>query len=113
MPVLVTLNIFFQELWTEVGTQIQSGKQFSAPLFESNLVPKGMAQMLHSAEKGGKLASVMEQVAGFAEEELKSQIAEMTKYIEPAMILIMGAIIGTVALALLLPIFTISQVIAK
>jgi type IV pilus assembly protein PilC len=106
-------NVFFQELWDRVSTQIQTGKQFSSALFESSLVPKGMAQMLHSAEKGGRLAIVMEQVAGFAEMELKEQIADMTRYIEPAMITMMGAIIGTVALALMLPIFTISKVIVK
>ena len=68
--------------------------------------------MLHAAEKGGKLGSVMEQVAGFSEIELKETIAELTKYIEPCMILVMGLIIGGVAMALLLPIFTISKVMA-
>jgi type IV pilus assembly protein PilC len=55
----------------------------------------------------------MEQVAGFAEQELKEKIAEMTRYIEPIMIVTMGCIIGGVALALLLPIFTISKVMAQ
>jgi type IV pilus assembly protein PilC len=106
-------NVYFQDLWRNVGLQIQSGKQFSEPLFQNPLVPKSMAQMLHSAEKGGRLAIVMEQVSGFAEEELKEEIAAMTRYIEPAMIMLMGGIIGTVALALMLPIFTISKVIVK
>jgi type IV pilus assembly protein PilC len=106
-------NVYFRELWEEVGRQIQAGKQFSEPLFQNPLVPKSMAQMLHSAEKGGRLASVMELVSGYAEEELKEQIAEMTRYIEPAMIVIMGGIIGTVAIALMLPIFSISHVMAK
>jgi type IV pilus assembly protein PilC len=106
-------NTYFRDLWEEVSNQIQSGKQLSEPLFESNLVPKSIAQMLHSAEKGGKLAQVMEQVATFSEQELKEKIADMTKYIEPIMITIMGALIGGVALALMLPIFTISRVIAK
>jgi type II secretory pathway component PulF len=69
--------------------------------------------MLHSAERSGKLAQVMEQVSGYAEEELKASIADMTRYIEPIMISIMGGIIGTVVMALMLPIFTISKVIVK
>jgi type IV pilus assembly protein PilC len=72
-----------------------------------------MAQMLHSAEKGGRLATVMETVSGYAEVELKEQIAEITRYIEPAMIVVMGGIIGTVAIALMLPIFSISRIMAK
>jgi type IV pilus assembly protein PilC len=56
---------------------------------------------------------VMDQISGFAESELKEQIAELTRYIEPLMIMVMGIIIGGVALALLLPIFTISRVVAS
>jgi type II secretory pathway component PulF len=69
--------------------------------------------MLHSAERSGKLAQVMEQVAEYAEQELKHSIADMTRYIEPIMIAIMGGIIGSVVLALMLPIFTISKVIVR
>jgi type IV pilus assembly protein PilC len=106
-------NTYYRELWGRVSEQIQAGKQLSEPMFQSNLVPRGITQMLHSGEKSGKLAMVMEQVSGYAEQELKEQIAEMTRYIEPAMIIIMGIIIGGVALALLLPIFTMSRVVAS
>jgi type IV pilus assembly protein PilC len=106
-------NSYFKNLWDEVSRQIQAGKQFSEPLFADPLVPRSVSQMLHSAERSGRLAQVMEQVAGYAEEELKHSIAEMTRYIEPLMIAIMGGIIGTVVLALMLPIFTISKVIVR
>ncbi len=109
----LTDNTYFRDLWASAERDIQSGKQFSDPLFESPLVPRAISQMLHSGEKSGKLAYVMEQVSGFAETELKEQIAQMTRYIEPLMIVVMGFIIGGVALALLLPIFTISKVVAS
>jgi len=104
-------NIYFHDLWDSVLEQIKAGKQMSDPLFASNLVPRGISQMLHSAEKSGKLATVMEQVAGYSETELKENITEMTRYIEPAMIVAMGFIIGGIAMAMLLPIFTISKVL--
>jgi type IV pilus assembly protein PilC len=106
-------NSYFRDLWSRVADQLQTGKQLSEPLFASPLVPRSVSQMIHSGEKSGKLAFVMEQVATHAETELKDKIAELTRYIEPAMIVIMGAIIGGVALALLLPIFTISRVVAN
>jgi type IV pilus assembly protein PilC len=106
-------NTYFRELWDDVSAQIQVGKQLSEPLFQSNLVPRSISQMLHSGEKGGKLSQVMEQVAGFSETELKERIASLTRYIEPIMIMVMGLIIGGVAMALLLPIFTISRVMAS
>ena len=105
-------NVYFQELWQEVSLKIQSGKQLSEPLASSSLVPRSVAQMINSGERGGKLAFVMEQIAGFSEQELKETISELTRYIEPAMIVVMGFIIGGVALALMLPIFTISRVVA-
>jgi type IV pilus assembly protein PilC len=85
----------------------------SEPMSQTPLVPRSVAQMIHSGEKGGKLAFVMEQVSNYAEAELKEQITNLTRYIEPAMICVMGFIIGGVALALLLPIFTISRVMAS
>jgi type IV pilus assembly protein PilC len=105
-------NGYYRDLWTGVGQQIQAGKQFSDPLFASSLVPRSVSQMLKSAEKGGKLAVVLEQVAGYSEQELKEKIAEVTRYIEPIMIMVMGLIIGGVSLALLMPIFSISKVMA-
>lgn len=109
----LTENQYFRELWTGVGEQIQAGKQLSEPMFASPLVPRSVSQMLHSGEKSGKLAFVMEQVSTYAEAELKEQIANLTRYIEPAMICLMGLLIGGVAMALLLPIFTISRVVAN
>jgi type IV pilus assembly protein PilC len=106
-------NVYYRELWDEVLQQIQTGKQMSEPLSHSPLVPKSVAQMIHSGEKSGKLGQITEQVAEFSEQELKETITELTRYIEPAMIVVMGAIIGGVALALMLPIFTISRVVAK
>lgn len=108
----LTDNSYFRELWNDVLRKIQDGKQMSEPLSNSPLVPRSVAQMIHSGEKSGKLAQVMEQVACFSEQELKDKISELTRYIEPAMIVVMGLLIGGVALALMLPIFTISRVVA-
>ncbi|MBV8781777.1 MAG: type II secretion system F family protein [Phycisphaerae bacterium] len=105
-------NVYFEELWKDVSLKIQTGKQLSEPLSASPLVPRSVAQMISSGERGGKLGFVMEQIATFSEQELKETIAELTRYIEPAMIVVMGFIIGGVALALMLPIFTISRVVA-
>jgi type II secretory pathway component PulF len=105
-------NFYFRQLWEQIGRQIQTGRQLSEPLFQSPLVPRSTSQMISSGEKSGKLASVMEQVAVYAEQELKEQIASLTRYIEPVMIVVMGLIIGGVSMALLLPVFTISKVMA-
>ncbi len=107
-------NSYFRDMWDEVSDQIHAGKQLSEPLFQQpHLVPRSVAQMLLSGEKSGKLNTVLEQVASYSEQEMRDKITEMTRYIEPAMIVIMGAIIGGITLALLLPVFTISRVVAQ
>lgn len=107
-------NSYFRDLWDDVSNQIHAGKQLSDPLFEQpHLVPRAVAQMLRSGEKSGKLSSVLEQVATYSEQEMREKIAELIRYIEPAMIVVMGAIIGGITLALLLPVFTISRVVAQ
>jgi len=105
-------NVYFREMWRDVSDKIQTGKQMSDALMNNPLVPRSIAQMIHAGEKSGKLSFVLESISGFSEQELKEKISDLTRYIEPAMIVVMGAIIGGVALALMLPIFTISKVVA-
>jgi hypothetical protein len=62
-------------------------RQLSETMMDHPLVPRAISQMIHSGEKSGKLAFVMDQVSGFAEQELKEQIADLTRYIEPIMII--------------------------
>jgi type IV pilus assembly protein PilC len=109
----LSANSYFTQLWNDVHDQITNGNPFSQPLSQSKLVPASMTRMLASGEKGGKLAMVMEQVSTFAEHELKEKIHELTRYIEPAMIAIMGVLIGGVTMALLLPVFRISSVVSQ
>ena len=101
----------YAALWSVSEDKIRSGVPFSESLRGSGgLVPASVTQMLHSGEAGGRLAQVTERVAEHAEIELKETITDLTRYIEPAMIVLMGAIIGGMTMAMLLPVFTVSRV---
>ena len=102
----------FARLWENVGVALQQGHQLSEPLFSSHLIPRAVSQMIAAGERTGKLAEVMERVAKFCDREMKDQLRSCTAMIEPIMITAMGGIIGTVVMALLLPIFTISKVMS-
>ena len=54
----------------------------------------------------------MDKIATHSEEELETAVKQVTAFIEPVMILIMGLVIGGVAIALLLPIFSMSSVLS-
>jgi len=108
----VTTNHHFDELWDEVDQRLRNGSQLSGPLFSSELIPRSVAQMVFAGEKAGRLGDVMYRVADYTEEEFDEQVKQATSYIEPAMVVTLGAIIGFVAISLLLPIFQVSQVVS-
>jgi type IV pilus assembly protein PilC len=108
----VTNNVHYQEMWDRVDHRIQQGAQLSEPLGESGLFPASITRMVKSGEKSSQLGHVMEQVAEFAEGDFDSAVERATQFIEPVMILFMGILIGAVAISLLLPIFSISKVVA-
>jgi len=107
----VTNNVYYEELWDGVTQTIRDGKQFSDGLVGCPFMPQNVVSMISSGERSGRLAEVMDRIASFSEEELESAIKQATSYIEPIMIVVMGVLVGGVALALLLPVFNMGRVI--
>ena len=108
-------NYYFQRLWMNVDKKIRDGYQLSESILISpgkELIAPGIIQMLRAGEKSGKLGEVCDKVSVFYEKKLENSIRNVMALIEPVMITIMGTIIGTIAIALLLPVFRISTVIA-
>jgi len=108
-------NYYFQRLWGEVHEKIQDGYQLSESILIAqggDLVSPSVIQMLRAGEKSGRLGEVCDKVSVFYEKKLEASIRSVMTMIEPLMITILGAIIGTIAIALLLPVFKVSSVIA-
>ena len=108
-------NAYFQRLWAEVDEKIQDGYQLSEAILiseGSDLIAPGIIQMLRAGEEGGRLGDVCDKVSIFYEKKLEASIRAVMTMIEPLMITVLGAVIGTIAIALLLPVFRVSSVIA-
>jgi len=108
-------NYYFQRLWNSVDDRIRDGYQLSESIQiarDGSLISAGIIQMLKAGEKSGKLGQVSDKISLFYEKKLQASIKAVMTLIEPLMITILGAIIGTIAIALLLPVFRISSVIA-
>jgi len=122
-------NYYFQRLWAGTDEKIRDGYQLSESILISmdgegtspgtksrkipgRLIAPGVIQMLRAGEKSGKLGEVCDKISTFYETKLQASIRSVTALIEPLMIVVLGAIIGTIAIALLLPVFRISSVIA-
>jgi type IV pilus assembly protein PilC len=107
-------NEYFDKFWSETCSKVEAGFQFSEAMSlasYSELVPPAIIQMIRAGEKGGTLGSVCGKVSDYYDKKLKASVKLVTTMVEPLMIIIMGCIIGTIAVALLLPIFRISTLV--
>jgi len=108
-------NYYFQQLWEEVDDRVQDGYQLSEAILISaraTLIAPGIIQMLRAGAKAGRLGEVCDKISIFYEKRLQASIQSVMTVIEPLMITILGVVIGTIAIALLLPVFRVSSVIA-
>jgi len=105
-------NVHYEKIWRELAERIKEGSSMADELYKCPLVPRTVSQMIAAGERTGKLGDVMNRLADFCDADLKVAIKTLTTMIEPAMIIIMGLLIGGIAMALLLPVFSISKVMA-
>ncbi|MFC1739183.1 type II secretion system F family protein [Planctomycetota bacterium] len=108
-------NYYFYRLWGKVDEKIRDGYQLSEAILISpgkELIAPGVIHMLQAGEKSGTLGRVCDKISIFYEKKLEDSIKRVMALIEPLMITVLGVIIGTIAIALLLPVFKISNVIA-
>jgi len=105
----VTNNVYYEECWLGVGQQVSTGRQIHEALEDEKLIPTTLVQMIASGESTGKLGQVLSKVSDHYEREVGAAIKTATGLIEPLMVMTMGGLIGGIALAMLLPIFKLSQ----
>lgn len=85
----------------QVGEQMLEGQGISAPLARTRLFPGTATQMLRVGEETGSLDQQLAVTADYFETELDYKIAKLTALFEPAVIIVMGLIVGFVAVALI------------
>ena len=104
-------NKLFEGMWQRVHSSVRQGKKIALPLLKDKLLPKSVVQMISAGEESGKLGEVLDQISAYYAKQLKDAIKAVTGLIEPIMILIMGTIVGFIAMAIILPIFKMSQIV--
>lgn len=105
----VSGNVYYEELWERVLDEVTGGRRICEVLRSSPLFPRVLVQMISSGEETGKLDKVLERVSNYYDREVETSIKATTSLIEPIMIAVMGVVVGTIGLALLLPIFSLSR----
>lgn len=107
----ITGNILFKRMWKSVYQSVKQGKKITSQLTNHNLLPRSVVQMMSAGEESGKLGEVLDEVSRFYAKQLKDNIKAVTSMIEPFMIIVMGSIVGFIAMAIILPIFKMSQIV--
>ena len=105
-------NRLFKDLWKGVYNSVKQGKKITAPLTKGSLLPKPVVQMVSAGEESGKLGEVLDEVSTFYTKQLKETIKTVTSMIEPIMIVVMGTVVGFIAMAIILPIFKLSSLVS-
>jgi len=89
----------------ESRSSIAGGKTITEPLRETAVFPPMVTQMIRVGEETGDLDGMMQKVADFYDEEVDVAVESLLKAMEPAMIVVLGTIVGGMIVAMYLPIF--------
>ncbi len=88
-----------------VADSIAEGRPIAEPLEESGVFPNMVVQMINVGESVGALDTMLEKIADFYDEEVDQAVSNLTAMIEPFMMVFLGGMIGTLVVAMYLPIF--------
>ena len=103
-------NVYFRELILQSAIDVKVGKPLSESLEKDHsLFPVLIVQMLQVGEESGTVENILEQLAVHFEEEVDTTLRNMSSIIEPLLLLVIGAVVGVLALALIEPIYSIGQ----
>lgn len=104
-------NLPMRDAVTEASLRVREGASISQSLAASRLFPPMMIHLIASGETGGKLEEMLTRTADYQEREVDGLIATLLGILQPLLIVIMGAVVMTIVLAILLPIFEINNLI--
>lgn len=104
-------NRVLGDILAQVAEETRSGDTLAGPLRKSGMFPPAVIQMIRVGEETGKLDRMLLKVATIEERRMRNRTKTLISLLAPALILGIGALIGFIVIALLLPIFKMSQAI--
>jgi len=100
-------NVVVSNAIKKAVVSIAEGDTITGPLKDSGVFPPMVTQMISVGEKTGGLDDMLAKIADFYDDEVDAAVSAMTSLIEPLIIVVMGAVIGGVLVAMYLPMFDI------
>jgi len=100
-------NAVVSEAMDEVRDAVRVGSQMSGPLARHPMFPNMVVQMLEVGEETGQITEMLDKVADFYDQEVETATDSLTSAMEPLLVVLLGAVIGTMVICLYLPMFSI------
>jgi type IV pilus assembly protein PilC len=100
-------NTRIEEAVMKIRSGVERGESFVDPLKATDIFPNMVAQMVGIGEQTGALDSMLSKIADFYEQEVDSAIANLLTLMEPIMIGFLGLTIGSIVIAMYMPLFTL------
>lgn len=120
VPILESLNVaagtagnkMVEEAIYNVRSSISEGRTIAQPLGESGIFPAMVVQMVSVGETTGALDQMLNKIADFYDEEVETAVDALTTMIEPFMIVFLGGTVGSIIIAMYLPIFAMAGAVS-
>jgi type IV pilus assembly protein PilC len=106
-------NKVMEEAVINCSKSVRDGEPISRPLAKSGVFPPMVTRMINVGEQTGQLEKMLSKIADFYDDQVDSAAGALTSLIEPLVIAFLGIVIGGIVIALFLPIFKISQLMAR
>lgn len=104
-------NVIIEEAVINAKESISQGQTLSQPLEESGVFPIMVTQMIGIGEETGAMEEMLAKIADFYETEVDTAVDNMTALMEPAIMALLGVVIGGLVIAMYLPIFMMAAVV--
>jgi len=108
----VVTNVPMREAIHEAAVRVREGAPLGRSLGASRLFPPMTMHLISSGEASGELEVMLERAAANQEREVDGLVGAMLSILEPALILLMGALVLAIVIAILLPIFQLNQLVS-
>jgi len=106
-----TGNSLYSDACSNIREAVSTGRSLSASMADTGLFPAMVIQMTSTGEESGAIEDMLNKVADFYEREVREAVDNMSKLIEPLLMVVLGGIVGTLVIGMYLPIFKMASVI--
>ena len=107
----VVANLPMRQAVEEAARRVREGGSLSRALAAARLFPPMLVHMIASGEASGRLVHMLERAAEQQSREMENRVMGLTSLLEPLLIVVMGAVVLVIVLAILLPIFEMNQLV--